>query len=152
MIPERLRDLQARSGDIRRRWETLLHVEPVSGPLANPDAMQHLIPQTLEQVFTMLAKPARTPVSIMAAKAQVPKCGCGHNPYLTYFIAAEQALVEAVILLESELPVADRRQSDVAEMMYAVRRLARLEIDTFCGVCSHRCVDSKCRHLEPVAR
>jgi hypothetical protein len=152
MIPERLRDLRARSEDICRRWETLLRVEPVSGPLANPDAMKHLIPATLDQVFGMLAKPARSPVSIMAAKAQVPKCECGHNPYLTYFIAAEQALVEAVILLESELPASERRQSDVAEMMYAVRRLARLEIDTFCGVCSHRCISPKCRHLEAVAQ
>lgn len=152
MIPARLCDLRGRSDDIRRRWEALLHVEPVSGPLANPDALKHLIPQTLEQVFTMLAKPARTPVSIMAAKAQVPKCECGHNPYLTYFIAAEQALVEAVILLESELPAAERRQSDVAEMMFAVRRLGRLEIDTFCGVCSHRCTSSKCRHLEAMAQ
>jgi hypothetical protein len=148
MTPERLRDLEARRVSIRDRWETLLHLEPVSGPLANPDALAHLIPETLERVFALLAKPARVPVSVMAAKACVPKCDCGHNPYLAYFVAAEQALVEAAVLLQSEAPAVARRQGDVAEVMLAVRRLARLEIDTFCGACMHRCVDPKCRHLE----
>ncbi len=151
MSPERLRDLRTRSPVIRQRWETLLRVEPINGPLANPDALAHLIPQTLEQVFVLLAKQARAPISVMAAKACVPRCECGHNPYLAYFVAAEQALVEAVVLLEAELPAKDRRPGEVAEMMLAVRRLARREIDTFCGACVHRCVDAKCRHLETAA-
>jgi hypothetical protein len=129
----------------------LLHVEPVNSPLANPDALTHLIPQTLEQVFTLLGKPARAPVSVSAAKACMPRCECSHNPYLAYFLAAEQVLVEAMVLLEAELPTSERRQSDVAEVMLAVRRIARLEIDTFCGACVHRCVDFKCRHLAATA-
>lgn len=151
MTPERLRDLQARSAAIRARWEDLLRIEPVRSPLANPDTMVHLIPQTLEQVFTMLSKPARLPVSILAARACVPKCVCGHNPYLVYFIAAEQALTEGAVVMQSELPATERRQSDIAEVVFAVRRIARLEIDTFCGACVHRCRDSKCRHLEKAA-
>lgn len=148
MSPERVRELRARSASIRERWEALLRVEPVSGPLANPDALVHLIPETLDKVLALLAKPARVPVSIMAAKACVPKCECGHNPYLAYFLAAEQALVESAVLCQAELPATERRQGDVAEVMLAVRRLARLEIDTFCGACVDRCVDPKCRHLQ----
>jgi hypothetical protein len=146
MSPERLRAMRERGVSLRERWETLLRIEPVSGPLANPEALVHLIPQTLEQVFVMLAKPVRTPVSIMAARACVPKCGCGRNPYHSYFVAAEQALTEAVVLLQAALPASERSQSDVAEVMFAVRKLARLEIDTFCGACQHRCLDAKCRH------
>jgi hypothetical protein len=151
MTPERLCHLRARSAAIRDRWEALVRVEPVSGPLANPDAMVHLIPQTLEQVFVLLAKPSRTPVSLAAAKACVPRCDCGHNPYIAYFVAAEQALVESVVLLESDLPPGERRQSNVAEMMLAIRRLARLEIDTFCGACVDRTKDTNCRHLAATA-
>ena len=147
VTPERLRSLQARATSIRGRWEVLLRIEPVSGPLANPDALAYLIPHTLEQVFTLLAKPARTPVSMTAAKTQVPRCQCGHNPYLAYFLAAEQALVESSVLLEAELPPSERRHSDVAEVMLAVRRIARLEIDTFCGACVHYGVDVNCLHL-----
>ena len=152
VFPERLQSLQTRAPSIRGRWEILLHVEPVNGPLANPDALTHLIPQTLEQVFTLLAKPARAPVSVAAAKACVPRCECGHNPYLAYFLAAEQVLVEAIVLLEAELSASARRQSDVAEVMLAVRKIARLEIDTFCGACVHRCGDAKCRHLPATAK
>ena len=151
MTPERLRYLQTRATSIRSRWEVLLRVEPVSGPLANPDALAHLIPLTLDQVFTLLAKPARAPVSVSAAKACVPRCECGHNPYLAYFLAAEQVMVEAIVLLEAELPASERRQSDVAEVMLSVRRIARLDIDTFCGACTHRCLDAKCRHLAATA-
>lgn len=151
VTPERLRSLQSRDPAIRNRWEALLRIEPVSGPLANPDALAHLIPQTLEQIFVLLAKPPRAPVSVAAAKACVPRCECDHNPYLAYFLSAEQALVEAIVLLEAELTAGERRQSDVAEVMLAVRRIARLEIDTFCGACVHRCVDAKCRHLAGAA-
>jgi len=146
MLPERQRSLQSRTTAISARWEALLRIEPVNSPLANPDALAHLIAQSQKQVFTLLAKPARAPVSVAAAKACVPNCECGHNPYLAYFLAGEQALVEAMVLLEAELSVGERRQSDVAEVMLAVRRCARLEIDTFCGACAHRCLDAKCRH------
>lgn len=151
MTPDHLGDLRARSVGIQERWKTLLRLEPVSGPLANPDALVHLIPETLERIFELLAKPARVPISILAAKACVPKCDCGNNPYLAYFVAAEQAFVEAAVLQQSELAPAERRPGEVAEVMLAVRRLARMEIDTFCGACVHRCVDRSCRHLEKMS-
>lgn len=128
------------------QWETLLRVEPVSGPLANPDSLVHLIPSSLEKVFAALAKPSRTPHSLEEAKACVPSCTCGNNPYLAYFVAGEQAIVEAAILLETELTPAERHQFDLGSVMLAIRRLARSEIDTFCGVCDHRTVAEHCRH------
>lgn len=146
MAPDVLEKLQARSPAIRERWETLLRGEPVSGPLANPDAMVHLIPETLERVFAALARKSRAPLSIRAARSVVPDCECGNNPYRAYFIAGEQALCEAAVLLQAEQPASDRRQSDLAEILYTVRRLARADIDAFCGICVHRGVAAHCRH------
>jgi hypothetical protein len=151
MSPERLHDMRAQSVSIRERWQTLLRIEPVSGPLANPDTLVHLIPEMLERVLVALAKPSRAPVSIVTARACVPKCNCGRNPYQTFFVAAEQALSEAVVLLEAALPAAERRSSDVAEVVFAIRKIARMEIDTFCGACLHRCIDPNCRHHEKPA-
>ncbi len=148
MAPDFVYLLRARSDAICAQWETLLRVEPVSGPLANPDSLVHLISDSLEKFFAALAKPTRASLSLAEAKACVPNCKCGNNPYLAYFVAGEQALVEAAILLQAELPPAERHPNDLSAVMLAVRRLARSEIDTFCGVCDHRTVAPQCRHAE----
>ncbi len=146
MAPRILHYLRARRTAIITQWEALLRVERVNGPLANPDTLAYLIPDSLEQVFTTLAKLSHDPFSRRAAKAPLPSCDCGNNPFLAYFVAGEQALVEGMVLLQAGLPLDERHQSDVGEIMLAVRRLARSEIDTFCSVCNHRGVASRCRH------
>lgn len=138
--------LRARSDTIRTQWEALLRVERVSGPLANPDVLIYLIPSSLEKILSAVARPSRAPVSLRTAKSCVPLCECGNNPYAAYFLAGEQALVEAAVLVQSELPAAERQKSDLAAIMLAVRRLARDEIDAFCGACSHRQMAPGCRH------
>lgn len=142
--------LRARSDAIRSQWEALLRVEYVSGPLANPDVLIYLIPGSLEKILSAVAKASRMSVSLQAAKLCVPRCECGNNPYSAYFIAAEQALAEAAVLVQSELPAPARRKSDIAAVMLAVRRLARAEIDAFCGACSCRKIAPRCRHAMAV--
>ena len=43
--------LRAQHQQIRSRWTALLHVEPVSTPLANPNALVHLLDWTLEEIY-----------------------------------------------------------------------------------------------------
>lgn len=147
MTPELLQILRVREPTLRERWEALLRIEPVNGPLANPDALVHLIPDSLGQIFKRLAAPVRTVPTLVSVKAErLPPCDCGNNPFLAYFIAGEQALVETVILLQAEMPPAGRTESDVAEAIRAVRQLARSEIDAFCGICTHHGHAPHCRH------
>ena len=141
-----LLDLRARRTAICTQWEALLRVERVSGPLAHPDTLVYLIPNSLDQIFANLAKDSLAPKSSRRAKIQLPACDCGNNPYLAYFLAGEQALVEAVVLLQAELQPERRHKHDVSEIILTVRQLARSEIDTFCGVCSHHGVALHCRH------
>ncbi len=142
-----LHQLQSRSAAIHVRWERLLRIEPVSGPLANPDALARLIPQTLAVVLEQLKEHVDSGLSLEGTKtARLPACDCGHNPYLAYFIAAEQAFVETLVLIQSELPAGQRHESDIAQLIHAVRTFGRDEIDTFCAICAHRCRDPKCRH------
>jgi len=146
MTPAFLQGLRARRSAIRNQWEALLRVEGMSGPLANPDTLVYLIPDSLEQIFSMLAEGATARQPSGRASSHLPACGCGNNPYLAYFLAGEQALVEAVILLQAELHPEGRLKRDVSEIILTMRQLARSEIDTFCGVCSHRGLAQGCRH------
>jgi hypothetical protein len=145
MSPEFLSALRTRGAEIQDRWRTLLRIEPVSGPLANPEALQYLIPHAWKQVLLAVGKPPRAALSLAAARAQLPACNCGNNPYRAFFIAAEQAITEAAVLLQADQPASKRKESDVAEIVFAVRSLARSEIDTFCGACTHRGKAHDCR-------
>lgn len=46
-----LNALRFRTPQIRERWSSLLQAEAVTTPLANPHAMVHIIPWTLEAVL-----------------------------------------------------------------------------------------------------
>jgi hypothetical protein len=117
----------------------------MSGPLANPDTLVYLIPDSLDDILAILAKESPAPQSSPRAKTHLPACNCGNNPYLAYFLAGEQALVEAVVLLQAALRPEQRHKSDVSEIILTMRQLARSEIDTFCGVCSDRGAARNCR-------
>jgi hypothetical protein len=149
--PQFLSALRARGPEIQYRWRRLLRIEPVSGPLANPEALQYLIPQVWNQVLATVAKSSRTPVSLEKARAQLPACNCGKNPYRAFFLAAEQAITEAAVLLQADQPPPKRKPADVAELVFAVRSLARSEIDTFCGACTHRGKAHNCRFASAVS-
>jgi hypothetical protein len=144
---ELLEQLREQSPAIHVRWETLLRVEPVVSPLASPDALTLLIPDTIAKVLTALAAAPRRSLSLRDEAAdRIVACDCGHNPYRAFFVAGEQACVETLVLLQAKQPAAKRRESDMAELIRAVRRIAAGEIDTFCSICTDYRVAASCRH------
>lgn len=139
--------LRARSPDIRRRWEVLLRRERVTSPLANPDALVYLIPITLEQVAQALERSRARP--LLSAVREIPRapCSCGCNPYLGYFRAGEQALLEALAEVQDGTARLAGREAVVAEFNTVVRRLANDEIKCFCSICTHRGQTRGCRFI-----
>ena len=147
MLPTVLQQLQSRSAGLHVRWEMLLRIEPVRTPLANPDALVRLIPDSIAEILTLLQSNSGENVSLIETQTdRLPACHCGRNPYLAYFIAAEQAFVETIVLIQSELPAEHRRERDVAVAIRTIRELGRSEIDTFCSICAFRGSDPRCRH------
>ena len=137
-----VRVLRARRPEIRARWEALLRIERVNTPLANPDALVFMLDWTLDEVFTMLANPhARRRLTRGTDPTSAkPHCPCGRNPLLIYFAAGEQALDEALVLAQAEMPTLDpvERDNAFAGLTVAVREISRREIESFCAVCQHR--------------
>ena len=133
--------LRAQHQQIRSRWTALLHVEPVSTPLANPNALVHLLDWTLEEIYrglgTLAARRRASRTDIPDAK---PHCPCGRNPLLAYFAAGQQAMQEALILVQSALPSLDPISRDAAlvELNLVLHQIAHREVEAFCGVCQHR--------------
>ena len=137
-----VRSLRSRLPDIRARWEALLHAEPVKTPLAYPDSLVHLLDWTLEEIFHGLsALPVRRGLTRIAPGFRVqPLCPCGRNPLLTYFAAGEQAMREALVLVQAASSSLDPIERDAAlmELDLVFQHIARREIESFCGVCQHR--------------
>jgi hypothetical protein len=112
--------LSARRPQIHARWETLLRAEKASTPLANPDALVHLIDWTL-------------------TRADID-CPCGRNPLLTYFAAGEQSLQESLVLSQAECHPLEpiERDTSLHELNLALRHIARREVGAFCALCQLR--------------
>lgn len=147
MTPDVIDALTARQPQIRERWAVLLRLEPVTTALALPDAMVHLIPESLHAILHAVGKAHPGKLTLKAARAvALPVCGCNRNPYLAHFKAGEQALLEAVVSIQAELPPDRRTEQDLADVVGATRRLAGEEIEAFCGICTHRGESSGCRH------
>jgi hypothetical protein len=136
--------LEALRPEIKAKWETLLRVEPVSSPLASPDALVHLIDWTLDSLFDSLRpSPARRRPGRGSGDASVANCPtlcpCGMNPLLAYFVAGEQALLETLVLVQSHNGHHPSEPSTaVVELKHALALIARREIEAFCAVCQHR--------------
>lgn len=132
--------LSARRPQIRARWEDLLRAEKVSTPLANPDALVHLIDWTLDEVFrTLLSLPTRRRPLRAFTRSDID-CPCGRNPLLTYFAAGEQSLQESLVLSQAECLHLEplERDSALHELNLALRHIARREIGAFCSLCQLR--------------
>lgn len=141
MQSDLLEALRAHKSEIRAHWAELLRVEPVTTPLAYPDALAHLISWTLDEIFKALAAgPVRTRATHPRSPAERPACPCGRNPLLAYFSSAEKVMQEALILAQSNQPHLDPGARDAAlyELNLVLRSVARREIEAFCGVCQHR--------------
>jgi hypothetical protein len=140
-----LQGLKAHRRKIHSRWEVLLRTERVNTPLAYPDSLVHLIDWTLDQVFDALQTAATRKRSdrVHIHAAARPDCPCGRNPLLAFFLAGEQALLEALVLEQASRLSIDPTDRDtaLAELYRAVRSIARREIESFCSVCQYRATD-----------
>jgi hypothetical protein len=123
--------LQQRREDIRMRWDALMRLERADTALANPDTLAFLFDQTLDEVL------AKLPGKPVAPIRRRPTCQCGGNPMRVYFPALEQALLETLILVQTEMPeLAPRARIDsVTELCTTLRRIARREIAVFDEIC-----------------
>jgi hypothetical protein len=143
MQEDLVRALRSQRPAIRERWERLLHVEPANTPLAYPDTLVHLLDWTLEEIFRELtAVPSRRRSSRSGTLSHGPvaHCPCGRNPLLTFFAVGEQAMREALVLVQAASPALEpiERDASLAELDLVLHYIARREIESFCGVCQHR--------------
>lgn len=136
-----LREFQQRRFSIRARWEALLRAEPITSPLANPDALAHLIDTTLEEIFSTLEGPISPDENHREApNYDTPPCSCGRNPLLAYFSAGRQAVFEGLILSQAATVPLDpgHRDASLEELAGIVHEIAAREIEAFCGICQFR--------------
>lgn len=142
MLTECVRALEARRKEVRLRWEDLLRTERANSPLANPDTLVYLIDDTFDALIDALLKPSVLKRTVHTADFSVvrAKCICGRNPYLAYFTAGEQALLEALVLIQaSNGPLdPDVRDSSVQDLYGVIRAAALREIEAFCSLCQYR--------------
>ncbi|WP_221029225.1 hypothetical protein [Actomonas aquatica] len=136
-----LRALQTQRPDLRQRWEALLRAERVSSPMAHPDTLVHLMDWTLDRLLDELRQPHfRRHSEHGAPRSAGLGCVCGKNPLLTYFSTAEQAVVETLLLDDTDLRQvsSEDRSTSLDELKAALHAVARREIDSFCAVCQSR--------------
>jgi hypothetical protein len=133
--------LRTQRPQIRERWEHLLRVERAHTALAHPDTLVHLLDWSIDAVLHALtARPPLRRLPTAESSRLRAECECGRNPLLHFFIAGEQALLEALVLAQSHLPHLEPASRDhaVTELYLAVRRLARAEVTVICSLCQHR--------------
>jgi hypothetical protein len=126
--------LEERRPQIRARWETLLRIERVETPLANPDTLVFMFDHTLDAVLN--ARPGRPEEPLQSR----PRCRCDCNPMRVYYFALEQALMETLIHLPAGQPAlsAKARVAAVTELCTTLRRIARQELAVFDQICVRR--------------
>ena len=139
-------DLCGRRLRIRAHWEALLKMERTATPLGRPELLVYLIDETLDEIFRTLRHDRAAPLPLETfAPPDRARCECGRNPFLTYFVAGEQAMLEELIHAQAEAADADRAANvtAAAELSSLVRQLALREVETFCSLCTHAAVFAK---------
>lgn len=134
--------LRARRPHARQHWETLLRVEPHATPLADPDALAHLIDWTLDEIYATIANPiARHRTGRhRPSKTEPAVCACRENPLHGYFTAGGQAMREALILAQAATPILCPLERDASfqELNLVLAEISHREIEAFCCVCRLR--------------
>jgi hypothetical protein len=141
MQGELVQALLSRRTQICARWTALLHIERANTALAHPDTLIHLLDWTFDSIIQALELTLnRKTLAVVQASGARPDCPCGRNPYLYFFIAGEQAWLEALVFTQVAMPKLEAvaRDQAVAELLNIVRTLARTEVEAFCSVCQYR--------------
>jgi len=135
-----LQALARRAPAIRARWVDLLRAEPAASPLANPEALVHLVGWTLRTVLRRLHAPGTRRRPRRPHARGESGCPCGQNPLRAHFASGEQALQEALVLSQAEGPHPSPAERDAAlrELNLVFRHLARREMTAFCALCLRR--------------
>jgi hypothetical protein len=134
--------------DLRVRWEEHLRSLPPSTAMATPDALVHLMDWTLQRIEAELCAPHgnRNP-------HRDPVCPCGLNPLTTYFITAENAVVETLFASTNgwvSLPPVER-EDVLRRLRIAIQRVALREVEAFCEICKQREMHTRHHSSEPDA-
>lgn len=109
--------------------------EPVTTPMAEPHLLAHLFDRTLDRIFKSLRRP------LDELQPKPFHCACGRSPYLAFFRAVEQALLETLVLVHVESASrsgAAKWARDFAELRAVVRSIGNEEIGLFGSVCQRR--------------
>lgn len=132
--------LARRAPAIRARWTDLLRAERASSPLANPEALVHLIDWTLRAILRRLQTPGTRTRPPHPRSGPNPSCPCGRNPLQAHFAAGQQALQEALVLSQAEEAALAPAERDAAleELNGAFRQIAGREMAVFCALCLRR--------------
>lgn len=143
MEPTLFRALQARRALIRQRWEVLLRQQHESSPLTNPDTLIHLIEWAIERIFMSLESKSSLRTRSRTPQSTLPgKCECGQNPLVAFYLCGEQAVQEALLLIQTEIASSENAvpitPKPATELYRVVRQLAVREMDSFCAVCRGR--------------
>ncbi len=129
-----LRALHDRRVQIRSRWKTLLDIERIHTPLADPATLVFLFDQTLDEILAALAE------ATDSSAQPKPECHCDCNPMRDYFTALEQALMEALILAQTKQHTLSQaaRTAAVDELRTTLRRIAQREIAVYDTLCQQK--------------
>lgn len=132
MEPLIVQELRHRRPRIRQRWETFLRLEKVTTPLANPDTLVFGVDRSLSEIFSALLRPGRLP----PAGPATPECACGQHPLRAYYRAGEQAVLEALVLIQAARPPdAAERDRQLIEVKGVVTALAHRDLAALAGLC-----------------
>lgn len=130
MHEKTIRALQARRAKIRTRWEALLRIEKVTTPLANPDTLVFALDQSLDEIFAALRQP---PVPLADTESPGAEGVC---PWRAYYRAGQQAMLEALILVQAGLPALDpaSRDNTFGHLQQVIGHLMQREVSAWRGL------------------
>ncbi len=125
---DRLKQARAR---IAAEWTQLVMSSSRDNPLAPPETMVHLVGPALDRLFERLSSVEVNPPGkvVRGANTWPPRCACGRNPYLQFYVAGEQALMDQ---LPEEVMLAPR---DIDQLRDQFRIVALEDIRLFGGMC-----------------
>lgn len=138
MKAELVHALSAQRSSVVARWDAYLRIEPVTSPLANPDTLMFGADMVLNELFDLLRQPTVPPVAPAADHS------CGRNPLRAFYAAAEQALMETLVHLQSSdtrSPARDRIAA-IDDLRNAIRSIARRDLDGLSALCRTCRVDA----------